>query len=150
MTLRQRHPRVHDKSHLEFVRLQPCCVCGSTRMIEAAHVRYACPAIGKDSTGLQEKPSDCWTVSLCAYHHRTGVLAQHKMSEPAFWQMHGLNPFEIAARLWIASGGAERELQPKPTRRPKASKPRKEPGLRRKIMPGRPLQSRGFQTERRT
>src|ERR1700730_165872 len=99
MTLRQRAPRVHDAAHLKFVRQQPCVICKTTRQIEAAHVRMGCLAIGKESTGLQEKPSDCWTVSLCAYHHRTGILAQHKISEERFWfEIHGRNPFEIAAR----------------------------------------------------
>lgn len=147
--LRQRSPRVHDAAHLKFVRSQPCSVCGSTRQVEAAHIRFACLAIGKESTGLQEKPSDCWTVSLCAYHHRTGIMAQHNIGEEAFWIMHGRNPFEIAERLWIESGGSDRALIPKSAPRPKTSRPRKPPGLRRKIMPGRPLQSRGFKTERR-
>lgn len=142
MTLRQRAPRQHDEKHLAFIRLQPCCVCGSMRNVEAAHVRMGCLAIGKDSTGLQEKPSDCWTVSLCAYHHRTGILAQHKISEERFWfEVHGRNPFEIAARLWTESGGAARALEPKPVKRPRKIKPRDRNAPKRKI-PARELQSR--------
>jgi len=150
MTLRQRAPRQHDSKHLAFVREQICCIPFCRRPSEAAHIRMGCEAIGKLPTGMQEKPDDKWCTPLCEYHHRTGVAAQHKMGEEEFWRLSGLNPFDIAARMWIASGGAERELQPKTVKRPKASKPRKEPGLRRKIMPGRPLQSRGFPTERRT
>lgn len=109
-----------------------------------------CLAIGKLPTGMQEKPDDKWCVPLCEYHHRNGIAAQHKMGEDDFWKMVGLNPFEIAQRLWIESGGAARALQPKPAPRPKTSKPRKPPGLRRKIMPGRPLQSRGFTSQARS
>lgn len=142
--LRQREPRIHDAAHLAFVRLQPCSVCGSTRAIEAAHVRSGCLAIGKEPTGMQEKPSDCWTVSLCAYHHRTGIMAQHKMNEADFWAMHGRNPFEIAARLWVASGGAaraaEREANPRPVKQRKI-KARDRSAPKRKIQ-NRPLQSR--------
>lgn len=151
MMLRQKEPRQHDPAHLAFVRSQPCSVCGSTRMIEAAHVRYACLPIGKETTGMQEKPSDCWTVSLCAYHHRTGILAQHKMNEAEFWIMHGRNPFEIAARLWIESGGATRATER--AENPKRVKPRKiearKPSEQRvkihgraTFQPGRKLQSR--------
>jgi hypothetical protein len=101
----------------------------------------ACIAIGKPATGMQEKPSDCWTVGLCDYHHRTGILAQHKMSEADFWAMHGRNPFEIAARLWIESGGAARELEPKPAKRPRKIKARNRNAPKRQI-PGRKLESR--------
>lgn len=115
----------------------------------------ACIAIGKPATGMQEKPSDSWTVGLCDYHHRTGILAQHKMAEADFWVMHGRNPFEIAARLWIESGGAARAIEPKPASRARKTKSRKPAGQRVKIQgrstfaPGRKLQSRGF-AERRT
>lgn len=146
--LRQRSPRIHDAAHLKFVRSQPCVICKTSRHIEAAHVRMGCLAIGKEPTGLQEKPSDSWAVSLCAYHHRTGIMAQHKMSEAEFWIMHGRNPFEICERLWIESGGAERALQPKPAPRPRKIKARKPQEMRRKIPAGRPLQSRGFEARR--
>lgn len=144
--LRQRQPRQIDNAHLKFVRQQPCAIKFCNRPSEAAHIRFGCLAIGKLPTGMGEKPDDKWTCPLCAYHHRTGIASQHAIgNEEEFWRLAGLNPFEIAARLFIESGGAERALQPKPAPRPKASRPRKPPGLRRKIMPGRPLQSRGFE-----
>jgi hypothetical protein len=151
VTLRQRSPRVHDAAHLKFVRSQPCVICKTTRQIEAAHVRMGCLAIGKEPTGLQEKPSDSWTLSLCAYHHRTGILAQHKMNEADFWIMHGRNPFEICARLWAESGGAARVLEPKPVKRAAPAVARKPREQRAKIQSrvtfpqGRKLQSRGFE-----
>jgi hypothetical protein len=152
--LRQRIPRIHDAAHLAFVRSQPCVICKTTRQIEAAHVRMGCIAIGKEATGLQEKPSDCWTVSLCAYHHRTGALAQHKIAEADFWKLHGRNPFQIAAALWVESGGAARALEPKRAkRRPKLREsnyqPHKPKRPKRQI-PGRALQSRStFPTGRK-
>lgn len=148
--LRQRQPRQRDAKHLAFVRANACCIPFCNRPAEAAHLRMACHAIGKLQTGMQEKPDDKWSTPLCAYHHRDGIGSQHSMGEEDFWRIAGLNPFDIAARLWIASGGAERAMIQKPPPRAKTSRPRKPPGLRRKIMPGRPLQSRGFQTERRT
>lgn len=146
MNLRQREPRIRDSAHLAFVRAAGCVVCpkGVNRPAEAAHIRMARDAIGKPPTGMQEKPGDNWTCGLCAYHHRTGILAQHKISEADFWKLHGRNPFEIAASLWIESGGAaratERAANPKPVK-PRKIKPRDRTKPRRQI-PARELQSR--------
>lgn len=136
--LRQRSPRQQDAKHLAYVRAQPCCVCGSTRNVEAAHLRMACAAIGKLPTGMQEKPDDKWSTPLCAYHHRTGILAQHKIGEEEFWILAGINPFELAARLFMESGGTERALQPAKPQRVKRTAPRKPRDQRKKI------QNRGF------
>jgi hypothetical protein len=142
--LRQRLPRKRDDAHLRYVRAQKCCLGFCNRPAEAAHIRMACDAIGKLPTGMQEKPDDKWTVPLCGYHHRTGVGAQHKMGERDFWELAGINPFEIAVVLWIESGGYERETSAKTVVRPRKIKARKPPDQRRKIQPGRPIQSRGF------
>lgn len=150
--LRQRSPRQRDAKHLAYVRSLPCCVCGSTRNIEAAHIRIGCPARGKEPLpGLQRKPDDKWTTPLCNYHHQSGILAQHKIGEQEFWfEIHGRNPFDIAERLWIESGGAERAAQPKRAKRERKTAPRKPKNERAKIQSramfpaGRKLQSRPF------
>lgn len=139
--LRQRAPRVHDAAHLAFVRTRPCCIKHCNRQAEAAHVRMACLAIGKEYTGKAEKPDDRWTVPLCPYHHRIGIDSQHANNEAEWWAMRGLNPFAIADDLWIRSGGAERALLAKPPRKPKKIKPRKAAERRKKIPRGRPLKS---------
>lgn len=149
--LRQRAPRVHDAAHLAFVRTRPCCIKHCNRQAEAAHVRMACLAIGKEYTGKAEKPDDRWTVPLCPYHHRIGVGSQHSMGEAEFWQMVGLNPFQIAADLWKQSGGEERAAQPRPAKKPRRIRPRSAPERRKKIQAGRKIQSnpviqsRGFE-----
>ena len=142
--LRQRSPRQQDEKHLAFVRSQPCCLPFCKRQAEAAHLRMANLAIGKEFTG-RVKPDDKFTVPLCPYHHRIGIDCQHNNNEREWWERTGLDPWAIAARLWVESGGAARALLPKPAPRAKTSRPRKPAGLRRKIMPGRPLQSRGFE-----
>lgn len=140
--LRQRDPRIKDRIHLDFVRGQPCCVCGSMRNVEAAHLRMRKPEIGKD-TGMGEKPHDAFVTPLCAYHHRTSIQAQHAVGEHRFWfEIHSHNPFEIAARLWRESGGEERAAQPKPPKKPRPIKARKPRAMRKKIPAGRPMQSR--------
>jgi hypothetical protein len=130
MTLKQREPRLYDTGFLEFLRRQPCCICGVTRNVEAAHIR-----IGFLATRM--KPHDKHAVPLCAPHHRTGeggVVAQHSMSETEWWGAHRLDPFAIAERLYAEYGGDGG--QPKVKR--KTTKPRKPKHLRAKI------QSRGF------
>jgi hypothetical protein len=94
MNLRQREPRQRDNRHLDFIRSQPCCICGGINT-EAAHIRTASPAHGKRYTGMAEKPSDKWTVPLCNKHH----TEQHSMNEMKFWAMHGIDPFMLAIRL---------------------------------------------------
>ena len=98
MTLRQRQPRIEDPRFLDFVREQPCCVCGG--QAEAAHVRMASEAHGKRSTGMAEKPDDRWSVPLCPTCHRDDVRSQHAVGEVEFWSRVGLDPFEIAEGLY--------------------------------------------------
>uniref|UniRef100_A0A2A4YRR0 Uncharacterized protein n=1 Tax=OCS116 cluster bacterium TaxID=2030921 RepID=A0A2A4YRR0_9PROT len=47
-------------------------------------------------TGMQEKPHDKWTVPLCAWCHREGPNAQHKMNECKFWKERNIDPVETA------------------------------------------------------
>ncbi len=95
MTLRQREPRVKDNKHLDFIRSQPCCICGDNTSTEAAHIRTESLANGKRPTGGAEKPSDKWTLPLCNRHHRE----QHTMNEMAFWKNHGIDPFMLALTM---------------------------------------------------
>jgi hypothetical protein len=157
--LRQRHPREHDQKHINYVNKLPCCVCGSTRDVEAAHLKMRKPEIGKDMPGMQMKADDRFVTPLCHYHHQSGILAQHRIGEERFWfEVHGRNPFEICDRLWIDSGGAaraaERDANPQPVkpRKVKARKPAEQRGKiqgRATFPQGRKLQSRNT-FERRT
>jgi hypothetical protein len=113
-------------------------------------------SIGKELTGKGEKPHDRYTVPLCPYHHRIGVDCQHNSNEREWWERTGIDPWKIAAALWIGSGGAARALEPKPAPRVRKTKARKPAEQRAKIQgrtgwtPGRKLQSRNSFAERRT
>ncbi len=143
--LRQRDPRQHDERHLVYVRLQPCCIPGCHRPAEAAHLRMKEAAAGKDSTGMGEKPHDKFTVPLCGHHHRTDRDAQHQSNERKWWERQGIDPWAIAAALWIASGGAARAAMEKPAHRLrpiKARKPREKRAkisARKTVWPSRPF-----------
>lgn len=95
--------RVRSPAHRAWVRGFECA-CRATGFtncygpIECAHVR-----IGTDGgTGI--KPSDEWTIPLCAAHHRL----LHSDGEPRFAAAHGLNLKAIAERLAAQSPALRR------------------------------------------
>lgn len=130
---RQREPRLLDSGFLAFVRQQPCCICGVTTGVEAAHIR-----IGWFATRM--KPHDRLATPLCAWHHRLAPDAQHATGDEAgWWSGHGLDPFDIAAWLYAEYGGAGGAPRQK-----RKTKKRPPPDKRQKI------KSRGFQKKERT
>jgi hypothetical protein len=91
--LRQREPRQYNERHLQFIRSQPCCICGDTVSVEAAHLRVGSINDDKPHTGMGEKPSDSkWVLPLCKRHHDM----QHSMNESEFWASFGIDPFALA------------------------------------------------------
>lgn len=107
---RQRRPRVELSAHLNAIRALPCLTCFASPS-EAAHIRSASRKYGKRETGTAEKPSDLWTLPLCARCHRIGPSAQHAGNELDFYRRHGIDPFATALALWAASGSHETMLQ---------------------------------------
>lgn len=124
--MNQRQPAIKDSAHLYFVRGLPCCVCGKPPRNAAAHIRYTRADVAdKRPTGMGEKPSDMWVTPLCDPGcHKEAPGSQHDGDEEEFWQRHGIDPFALARRLWIASGAAERHANRPPPVRTKKSRPR--------------------------
>jgi hypothetical protein len=87
--------RVRDKTHLRFVALQPCLVCGRTPS-DPHHLRFAQPR------ALGRKTSDEFVVPLCRTHHR---LNHQVGDEVAWWRSSGIDPVQVANRLWGISRG---------------------------------------------
>jgi hypothetical protein len=50
------------------------------------------------------RPSDRYSLPLCAGCHRTGPRAQHVVGELAFWAALGVDPYGLAEHLWTNSG----------------------------------------------
>lgn len=100
----QKRPRKADDGHLRSIRQLPCCVCGSHRNVEAAHLRMPSIQFGKAEAGIGAKPDDAWTTPLCADHHRLLPNSQHNIGEKKFWELHSINPFILALSLWKATG----------------------------------------------
>ena len=88
----QRQPRERDEKYLDYIRQQPCCICGDNTTVEAAHLRVGSINDGKPYTGMAEKSSDKWALPLCGKHHRE----QHSMNEQYFWASYGIDPFATA------------------------------------------------------
>lgn len=87
-------------AHRDFVKSLPCLKCGGAPC-DPAHVRN-----GTDGgTGLT--PSDRYIVPLCRSHHDE----QHRRGEGAFWAELGIDPLDVACRLWTVSGDAEAGLR---------------------------------------
>ncbi len=52
-----------------------------------------------------EKPADSCCTPLCTWCHRTGLIAQHRANETAWWEALGIDPLEFAGQihsLWEA------------------------------------------------
>jgi len=122
MTTRQREPQLRDSGFLAFLRKQRCITCGLAAPVEAAHIRMGKPSIGKQPTGMQEKPHDFWAVPLCAWCHRNAPDSQHNIGEAKFWAIARIDPFTRAIQLYAEYGGTGG--RPKARRAPKPRKPK--------------------------
>ena len=76
--------------YLAWVRTHPCCVCGSTRRIEASHT---------GPHGIGQKSPDTSAIPLCAKHHRTGNDSYHRLGPRKFSEKHNLDIPAIVRRL---------------------------------------------------
>lgn len=85
--------RERDRNHLRFVAYQPCLVCGRTAC-DPHHIKFA------EQRAMGRKVSDRFTVPLCRLHHRE---LHRRGNERAWWQIKGIDPFDVAARLWTAT-----------------------------------------------
>ena len=92
--------------HLRFIRRLPCAICGHVPS-EAAHIRMNRHEYGR-LQAFGQKPSDEFTLPLCAEHHRTAPTSQHNIGEENFWRRHGVDPHKLAALLFACSGDLER------------------------------------------
>lgn len=93
MGLRE-EPQVRCPSHLAWIRGHECAIAGRAGhvcdgKIEAAHVRT-----GTDG-GLSVKPSDTWTIPLCADAHRR----QHAIGEASFERLFQIDMKAVARKL---------------------------------------------------
>lgn len=85
--------RKRSKTHLSFVRGQPCLICQKTPS-DPHHLKFAQPR------ALGRKVSDEFTVPLCRPHHQD---LHRNGNEKAWWANMQIAPMDIAKQLWEAS-----------------------------------------------
>lgn len=93
----------NDLAYLRDIRACPCLRCGCDPAGEAAHIRRSSPAHGKFN-GMGAKPADRFVVSLCAGCHREDSDALHRVGEPVFFALLGLDPLLICDQLYAVRG----------------------------------------------
>ena len=91
--------RIEDPAHLAFIRKLPSAV-SHLYGCEACHIRTGSAVHKKKHTGGQQKPDDAWCLPLLPAEHRE----QHAMNELEFWRSHGIDPFELAIKLYENTG----------------------------------------------
>jgi hypothetical protein len=87
--------RHRDKTHLRFVALQPCLLCGRSPS-DPHHLRFAQPG------AMGRKTSDEFVVPLCRTHHRQNHQVGDELS---WWKLSGIDPLPVARRFWEMSRG---------------------------------------------
>lgn len=98
--------RVEDPAHLAFIRKLPSVVSGGYGC-EACHIRAGSALHRKKHTGGQQKPDDFWTLPLTPEEHRE----QHSGDELHYWRRHGIDPFDLAQKLYDLSGDTEAAIR---------------------------------------
>jgi len=98
--------RYRNKEHLRYVISQPCLFC-ARKPSDAHHLRFMQPR------ALGRKVSDEFAVPLRRTHHRAAHQAN---DEQAWWKATGIDPVEVARKLWKDSrvGTAVREQPQSP------------------------------------
>jgi hypothetical protein len=89
--------RYRNKAHLRYVAQQPCLLCGR-KPSDPHHLRYMQPR------ALGRKASDEFSVPLCRIHHR---LVHRLGNEAAWWKEAGIDPIDVARKLWDHTRYAE-------------------------------------------
>lgn len=102
--------RARDNAHLAFIRRLPCVAS----FIRTGRLEYGCQAAhvrmvrdGKPG-GMGVKPSDKWTVPLSAEAHDEQT---NRGGERGFWAALGVDPINLAERLYAVSGDTDAALK---------------------------------------
>jgi hypothetical protein len=98
----KRTKRIEDPAHLAFIRKLPSVLSGQYGC-DPCHIRTGSALHRKKHTGGAQKPDDCWTIPLTREEHDS----QHSENELQWWRKHGIDPFELAIRLYEVSGDVD-------------------------------------------
>ena len=85
------HPKpkaYRSKKYLEYIRQQPCVICGHVD-VQAHHVRK----MGAGGTGI--KNDDFFALPICKLHHREA----HTYGHDTFFGRHGIDVYQELFKL---------------------------------------------------
>ena len=102
--------RVRCPAHLDWIRMQPCCVPGCRSRVSEPHHLLDCP----EPKGRSIKAGDNWTAPLCGGpgpmfggslggHHRGQDSPHHSGNETAWAARHGIDLVALAKWYWANS-----------------------------------------------
>lgn len=96
----------NDPTHLENIRMLPCCVCGSRREIQAHHLKCT------GERGMGMKSPDKFALPLCAIpcHHEVERIGSRN-EENWFLEKAGFDCLELATVLWSNRGNVTAMLK---------------------------------------
>src|SRR5262249_9514933 len=97
--------RYRNREHLRYVAKQPCLICGR-KPSDPHHLRYRQPR------ALGRRASDEFAVPLCRVHHRAVHRAR---DERAWWRAAGIDPDQVASKLWKDTRIDEGQITPDAT-----------------------------------
>jgi hypothetical protein len=80
---------MRSEAYKRFIRRFACCVCESTRRVEAAHT---------GAHGMSQKSSDFSVLPLCLLHHQTGADSLHNLGPLEFARVHGIDTSKLIAK----------------------------------------------------
>jgi ERF superfamily len=109
--------RYRNREHLRYVAKQPCLICGR-RPSDPHHLRYLQPR------ALGRRASDEFAVPLCRVHHRAVHRAR---DERAWWRVAGIDPDQVARKLWKDTRIEEGQIAPDATAQAAAADRTSEP-----------------------
>lgn len=93
--------RLICEGHLNAIRQLPCILSG--RPAESAHISYGDLKHDKPHNAMGIKADDFYTVPLAPELHRLATGSQHDCGEREWWEQFGIDPVEVALRLWDRS-----------------------------------------------
>lgn len=95
----------NSDEHLRLLRLLPCAVSPENRNIQCHHLKGG-PAVATRGMGM--KAPDMWGVPLSAQRHLFDLEMIGSRHEFAWFMSFGINPYDLAHRLWCGTGDRDR------------------------------------------
>jgi hypothetical protein len=106
---RKNKRRLIDEGHLRMIRQLPCILSGLPA--EAAHISYGDLEHDKPHNAMGIRADDKYVLPLAPELHRLAAGSQHNHNEREWWEQFGIDPVQIALRLWRVGRNHEAQMR---------------------------------------